>query len=139
MELFAAGARLANLEVLHGVCAVGYCLPGEFGELAWAFDVAVRHPVLVARCLFHEHPWFAVSDSTHQVVAHVDGCRVFAEARVGIPADHVEQLTLLVVVVIVECSHHVGGDRSICVISTYGIAFELDAFAHLLVVEVAVV
>ena len=135
VELLKGAAALAELEVLHGVGAVGHGLHAAHPVLAGLFQLGDRPPVGGAGGGFHQQEGLAL-DGAHGVVPQaVDRGQLGVVAApplgIGVPADDVQLVLKLKVVVVVVVVHKVGGAGDGGVHRLYGVPLRLDKVHHL--------
>ena len=133
VELLGAAAPLADLEVLHGVGAVGDGLERLHAVLAGAQEAVVVEPVGRAGAGLHHEERFAGLERAHVVVreAALRGERLglagaLVVLRVGVPRDEVDLAGDARVVEAVVEGHEVRRDRRVRRVRTDGLGLPAD-------------
>ena len=126
MEFFTRTDTATQLEKLDGIGPVSDGLIALRPHLTRFFQRVVSLPVLLRRCLFHQHKWLLVFHSPHQIMGHSDLTPRGIVGWVIVPRNDIQFLGPFEVVQAFVSSHQIGGDGSIFVMLTNRCFFQFE-------------
>ena len=118
VPLFRRTAAFSNLEVLNSIRTCCNCLHGNQLMHARSSVFVEWTPVHKSRSRFHHHKWFVLFHASEKCMVKaalqqmVSVCLpVVVHFRIVVPADYIDEILHVVVIVIVEHFHKVCGSR----------------------------
>ena len=129
VELLTSAYTSAQLKELDCIRTVRHSLIALRAHLTRTFKWVIWLPVLLARCLFHQHKRL-IFESTHQIMLHCDQTPWCIIRRIIIPGDHIHFLCPFEIIKSFKGSHHICSDRCLFVKFTDCFFFHLEVIQH---------
>ena len=129
MKFLASSHTSSQLEELNRICTVSHRLIALRTHLSRTFQRVVFLPVLLARCLFHQHKRF-MFQASHQIMFHGNHAPRSIVCRIVIPGYHIHFFRPFEIIQIFKRSHQVCCDDYFLVIFTNCISLQLVAFQN---------
>ena len=129
MKFLASSHTSSQLEELNRICTVSHRLIALRTHLSRTFQRVVFLPVLLARCLFHQHKRL-VFQSPHQIMFHGDHAPRSIISRIVIPGYDIHLFCPFEIIQIFESSHQICSDHYIRIMAADRISFHFIALQH---------
>ena len=129
MKFLTGSHTSSQLEELNRIRTVSHRLITLCTHLSRTFQRVVLLPVLLARCLFHQHKRF-MFQASHQIMFHGNHAPWSIVCRIVIPGYHIHLFRPFEIIQILKRSHQVCCDDYFFVIFTNCISFHFVAFQN---------